>query len=115
MPAFFRASVFQPIARTRNAAVDRGTATSPGTTPNGNNLLLAANTLVTTAVLRNIENIFSPASTAVLWYGYTDDVNLRATGFPLEAGASISIEAGSTLYGLPEAGTVRWAIDNSQE
>lgn len=115
MPAFFRASVFQPIARTREAIVVRGTATSPGTSPNGNNLLLPANTLVTTAVLRNIENIFNPTSTAVLYYGYTDDVALDATGFPLEAGASISIEAGATIYALPASGSVRYAIDNSQE
>lgn len=116
MPFFFRASVIQPLARTRSASVARGTALVAGPTPNGNNLVLNADTLRTSAVLRNIENILNPASTDVLWYGYTDDVNLVLTGFPLEPGASIAIEAGQTVYVKPGGvNPIHWAIDGGDE
>lgn len=98
MPAFFRASVFQPLARTRNAAISRAEIPQDGDTPNGNTILIDGNTLRTDAVVRNILNLSNPSATDVLWYGYEDDADLTATGFPLEPGASISIQAGLTVY-----------------
>jgi hypothetical protein len=116
MPSFFRASVFQPIARTRNASIVRGTAAVIGPTPNGNTQILTPETLRTSAVLRNIHNIFVPASTEVLWYGYSDDVDLTLTGFPLEAGSSIAIEAGKSVF-VKVGGAVAlpYAIDDGLE
>lgn len=116
MPSFFRASVYQPIARTRTATVSRGTAAVVGPTPNGNTQVLSPETLRTSAVLRNIHNISVPGSTEVLWYGYTDDVDLTLTGFPLEAGASIAIEAGYSVFVKP-GGLIAlpYAIDNGGE
>lgn len=116
MPSFFRASVYQPIARTRTATIARGTAAVVGPTPNGNTMILSSEALRTSAVLRNIHNIVAPGSTEVLWYGYTDDVDLTVTGFPLEAGASIAIEAGQAIYVKP-GGIVAlpYAVDNGAE
>lgn len=116
MPIFFRASVFQPVARTRNSAVSRGSAPQVGPTPNGNSLILLSSALRTSAVLRNINNIFNPAATEVLWYGYTDDVDLTLTGFPLEPGASIAIEANRNVYAKSGSVTaVEWVVDGGEE
>lgn len=116
MPFFFRASVFQPVSRTRNSSIIRGVATVAGVTANHNTVVLTPETLRTSAVLRNIHNIFVPASTEVLWFGYTDDADLRLTGFPLEAGASIAVEAGLTVFVRPGAATnLPYAIDDGTE
>jgi hypothetical protein len=116
MPIFFRASVFQPIARTRGASVDRGIATVPGVTPNGNTRIILGSTLNTSTVLRNIENIFNPLSADVLWYGYGDDVDLTLTGFPLEPSASIAIEANRDVYvKVGGLNPIHWAADAGSE
>ncbi len=116
MPLFYRASVFSPIARTRSATISRGIATVAGVTANGNTLIIAGSTLNTSTVLRNIENIFNPLSADVLWYGYSDDVDLTLTGFPLEPSASISIEANKDVYVKVGGVTpIHWATDAGAE
>lgn len=116
MPAFFRASVFQPLARTRNATIVRIDIPQDGDTPNQNTVLIDGSALRTDAVVRNILNLSNPNATDVLWYGYEDDANLLATGFPLEPGASISIQAGLTVYAKSGTGTtIPVAIDGGLE
>jgi hypothetical protein len=77
-----------------------------GTTPNGNTALpfpapwpFADDDFFRNVItVRNVRNLFVPASTDVLYYDYFDNPNMTVNGFPLEPGAAIDIYSPQLIF-----------------
>lgn len=116
MPLFDEASVIRRQARARIGDTLRVNIPAVGTSPNGNELGLAANALRVDAVIRNCLGLPGfPPGAAVLYYDYFDNPNMLTEGFPLEAGASIAIQPNQNVYMKASAGVIPVAIDVGAE
>lgn len=111
MPIFFEASIIRRTARTR-----KGETIKDDLPPGVNTMILAANQLRTSTVIRNTMNLVSPSATDQILYAYSEADLDDGNYFTIEPGASIAIEALDSVWAkTSDVNPIPYEIDQGTE